>query len=102
MKIKKPSMVFETYAALQNYIQDTENIDEFIVDAVREFTDKKELESVELDLECKEINKIMKVIYERHMIEDVLNTVMQRYLDNEEYEKCVTIRDLLNKLSNSK
>lgn len=99
MKITRPSIVFETYNELIDYIQDTENIDAFIIDAVREFTKEKNLNSIEMDLECRELHKIMKVIYERDMIEDVLTTVMNRHLANEEYEKCVTIRDLLNGLT---
>lgn len=99
MKIVKPSIQFDTYEELLAYIQDTKNIDTFIIDAVREFTKEKELNVIEMDLVCNELHKIMKVIYERDMIEDVLTTVMNRHLANEEYEKCVTIRDLLNELN---
>ena len=96
-KIKEP-IIFDDYDSLINYIEDTVKIDTFIIESVNDFIDNKTLNSIELDLECKEINKIMKIIYERDMIPDVLQTVMKRYLEKEEYEKCSTIRDLLNKI----
>lgn len=100
-KIKEP-ITFDKYESLIKYIEDVEVIDKFIIESVNDFISDEKLNSIELDLECKEINKIMRIIYEREMIKDVLSTLLERYVKNEEYERCVDIRDLLNKISTLK
>ena len=97
-KVKEP-IIFNDYESLVKYIRDTVVIDAFILESVNEFIIEPELESVELDLECKEINKIMRIIYEREMIPDVLTTLLDRYISNEDYEKCVDVRDLINQIN---
>lgn len=97
-KVKEP-IIFNDYESLIKYIRDTVVIDAFILESVNEFIIEPELESVELDLECKEINKIMRIIYEREMIPDVLTTLLDRYISNEDYEKCVGVRDLINQIN---
>lgn len=95
----KPTIYVDTYEQVMEYIENEKNIDGFIFDSIVEFEKDDELEIVELNIECKEIPRILKIIYERDRIPVILESALKRSLLKEEYEECARIRDLITKFT---
>jgi Asp-tRNA(Asn)/Glu-tRNA(Gln) amidotransferase B subunit len=93
----KPTIYLDTYDEVMEYIKNENNINAFIFESVEDFIKDDSIEIVELNINCKEINKVLKIIHERKMVPNILEKLMERLLKKEQYEKCVTVKELMDK-----
>ena len=92
-------MIFETYKEMIDFLNDSDTIDEAIIEASKIIIENPEKEINLMRIRCKEINKFADLNFTQKNMFESLSKVLNRKIENEEYEICYDIKLLLDKLT---